>query len=148
MQGLSVRVFLGALELLMQAWGLGMPLAGRRQLGDRGESIPHCNSYTIRYEFRLPDGHIAQGNTTRVGDYFSPRHLTEGSPVQVHYVPGFPSLSEVQWHWATMVKHAIVAAVGGVLLHLAFRERLRPPSPAPQRAGGGAQRHAAGGTIQ
>lgn len=134
MQGLIGRVFLGTLGLLLLAWGVGMPLVAwlgaeapgkithvRRQLGDRGESIPNRYSYTISYEFRLPDGRLAQGTTSRVGDYFSPRYLTQGSPVKVRYVPGFPFMSEVQWHWAATVEHCIVAVAGGVLLHLAFR---------------------------
>ena len=134
MQGLIVRCFLGALGLMLLAWGLGMPLVAwlgaeapgtvthvRRQLGDRGEAIPNRYSYAISYEFRLPDGSLAQGSTYRVGDYFSPGKLAKGSAVQVRYLPGFPFVSEVQWHWAAAVEHGIVAAVGGVLLHLAAR---------------------------
>lgn len=134
MQGLSVRVFLGALGLLLLTWGLGMPLVAclgaeapgtithvRRQLGDRGEAIPNRYSYAISYEFLLPDGRLAQGSTYRVGDYFSPGTLAKGSAVRVRYLPGFPLISEVQWHWAAVVEYGIVAAVGGVLLHLATR---------------------------
>ena len=145
MQGLIVRFFLGALGLLLLAWGLGMPLVAwlgaeapgtithvRRQLGDRGEAIPNRYSYAITYKFRLPDGRIAQGSTYRVGDYFSPGKLAKGSAVQVRYLPGFPAISEVQWHWAAAVEHGIVAAVGGVLLHLAVRGG--PSRPRPRRA--------------
>ena len=145
------RLALALLGMVLLLWGLGMPLVAwlgaeapgtislvRRQLGDRGESIPNRYSYTISYEFRLPDGRLAQGNTSRVGDYFSPRYLTQGSSVQVRYVPGFPFISEVQWHWAAMVEHGIVAAVGGVLLYLAARggaDRHRPrrKKPGPPR---------------
>ena len=142
MQGLSVRLFLGALGLLLLVWGLGMPMVAwlgaeapgtithvRRQLGDRGEAIPNRYSYSISYEFRLPDGSLVQGSTYRVGDYFSPGKLAKGSAVQVRYLPGFPFISEMQWHWAAAVEHGIVAAAGGVLLHLAARgdqDRHRP----------------------
>lgn len=157
MQGLSVRLFLGALGLLLLAWGLGMPMVAwlgaeapgtithvRRQLGDRGEAIPNRYSYAISYEFRLPDGRIAQGSTYRVGDYFSPGKLAKGSAVQVRYLPGLPVISEVQWHWAAAVEHGIVAAVGGVLLHLAARggadrnkRRRKKPGSVRSRTPGG-----------
>ena len=145
------RLALALLGMVLLLWGLGMPLVAwlgaeapgtithvRRQLGDRGESIPNRYSYTISYEFRLPDGRLAQGNTSRVGDYFSLRFLTQARSVQVRYVPGFPFISEVQWHWAAMVEHGIVAAVGGVLLYLAARggaDRHRPrrKKPGPPR---------------
>lgn len=149
MQGLSGRVFLGVLGLLLLAWGLGMPLVAwrgaeapgtithvRRQLGDRGEAIPNRYFYTISYEFRLPDGSLAQGHTSRVGDYFSPRYLTQGSSVQVRYVPGFPFISEAQWHWAAVVEHAIVALVGAVLLRLALQRGTPRKQSRRKRAAG------------
>lgn len=148
MQGLIVRFFLGALGLMLLAWGLGMPMVAwlgaeapgtithvRRQLGDRGEAIPNRYAYAISYEFRLPDGSLAQGNTYRVGDYFSPGKLAKGSAVQVRYLPGFPFISEMQWHWAAVVEHGIVAAVGGLLLHLAARGDLNRHRPRRQKTG-------------
>ncbi len=148
MQAVIGRVFLGALGLLLLAWGLGMPLVAglgaeapgtithvRRQLGDRGEAIPNRYSYAISYEFRLPDGRLAQGSTYRVGDYFSPGLLTKGRAVQVRYLPGLPAISVVQWHWAAMLEHGVVAAVGGLLWHLAVRGRADRGKPRRKRPG-------------
>jgi hypothetical protein len=85
---MKTRVFLLLLGAVLVLWGAGLPMVlwlgaeapgtvtqVRRQLGDRGEAIPNRYTYTIAYEFRLPNGQMAQGHTQRVGDFFCPtRH--------------------------------------------------------------------------
>lgn len=128
------RVFLILLAAELLLWGVGMPLVAwfgpqaqgtithvRRQLGDRGEAIPNRYSYAIAYEFRLPDGRTAQGNTYRVGDYFSPRNMAVGNAVRVCYLPGLPWVSDIESHWAASWEHFIVAVVGAVLMVLGAR---------------------------
>lgn len=128
------RVFLTLLGAMLLLWGVGMPLVAwfgpeaqgtithvRRQLGDRGEAIPNRYSYAIAYEFRLPDGSTAQGNTYRIGDYFSPRNMAVGRVVRVRYLPGLPWVSDIQTHWAASWEHFVVAVVGAVLIVLALR---------------------------
>lgn len=147
-QPLSVgtRCFLATLGALLLAWGLGLPLVAalgarttgtvvevRRQLGDRGEALPNRYGYTIHYQFRTPDGRVVDGHTSRVGDYFSPREVTQGRSVQVRYWPRYPVISVVQWHWAAALEHGIVACVGGVLWYLATRRRA--PTPPRKRRG-------------
>ena len=128
------RIFLTLLGSVLLLWGVGMPLvtgfgteaAGtithvRRQLGDRGEAIPNRYAFAIAYEFRLSDGRTAQGYTQRVGDYFSPRNLAVGQAVRVHYLPGFPWVSNIDSQGAANWEHFTIAAVGGGLVFLAMR---------------------------
>ena len=100
---MKTRVFLLLLGAVLVLWGAGLPMVlwlgaeapgtvtqVRRQLGDRGEAIPNRYTYTIAYEFRLPNGQMAQGHTQRVGDFFAPRDMAVGKPVRVRYLPGAP----------------------------------------------------------
>lgn len=140
------RFFLTLLGTVLLLWGVGMPLVAwfgaeaqgtithvRRQLGDRGEAIPNRYSYAIAYEFRLPDGRAAHGNTYRVGDYFSPRNIAVGQAVRVRYLPGFSWVSDIQSHWAASWEHFIVAAVGAGLMVLAVRSPMDKGKPARSR---------------
>ena len=131
---MKTRVFLALLGSVLLLWGVGMPLVQwfgaeapgtitqvRRQLGDRGEAIPNRYTYTIAYEFRLPNGQTEQGHTQRVGDYFSPRDMAVGKVVRVRYVPALPWVSSISSHWKASLEHGIVAAVGVVPVALALR---------------------------
>jgi hypothetical protein len=100
-------------------------------VGDRGEAIPNRYTYTIAYEFRLPNGQMAQGHTQRVGDFFAPRDMAVGKPVRVRYLPGAPWLNEIPAaHWAAGLERAIVTVVGAGLVALAFGN----PRPCPAQA--------------
>jgi len=130
------RLGLGRLLLLLLAgmmvfWGLGMPLLAltgkpaegrvteiRRQLGDRGEAIPNRYTFQIAYQFSLPDGSVIQGNSQQVGDYFAPARFRVGQRVDVRYLPIFPWLNVADWQWRELFEHLVVAAVGGLLIHL------------------------------
>lgn len=134
MQSLTARIFGGALGVLLLAWGLGMPLVGlwgaeaagtvtqvRRYLGDRGEAVANRYSYAIAYEFGLPDGLRVQGHANRVGGFFSPSSLAQGSVVQVRYLPAFPSVHTLQGHWPQLLEQCLAATAGAVLLYLVAR---------------------------
>ena len=140
------RLFLTLLGAVLLLWGVGMPLVAwlgpeapgtithvRRQLGDRGEAIPNRYSYAIAYEFRLPDGSTVQGNTYRIGDYFSPRNMAVGRAVRVRYLPGLPWVSDIQTHWTASWEHFIVAVVGAVLMALAMRSPADKGKPTRNR---------------
>lgn len=140
---MKTRVFLLLLGAVLVLWGAGLPMVlwlgaeapgtvtqVRRQLGDRGEAIPNRYTYTIAYEFRLPNGQMAQGHTQRVGDFFAPRDMAVGKPVRVRYLPGAPWLNEIPAvHWAAGLERAIVIVVGAGLVALAFRQPKTMPGP-------------------
>ncbi|BBF91617.1 hypothetical protein BLTE_03020 [Blastochloris tepida] len=130
------RLALAALGILLVAWGLGMPLVAtfgaeaegrvthvRRQGGERGEAVPNRYTYAIAYEFRLPDGTLAEGVTQRVGDAFAPRLSEGGRPLKVRYLPSFPRISTLGWRWENAIENLIVAAVGSLLIVLPWRSR-------------------------
>ena len=129
------RLFLGTLGCIMLAWGVGMPAVAlfgeetrgritvvRRQLGDRGGAIPNRYTYVINYKFNLPDGTRVDGFTQRLGDYFSPKTLTQGRTVSVRYFPRLPWLNTIDWNWGATFEYIVVAMVGGLLIYLSRKK--------------------------
>ena len=125
----------GSWALALLAWGAGMPLLAllgsttegeithvRRQLGDRGEAIPNRYTYTISYQFHLPDGRAISGHSQRVGDYFSPKDMRVGKKVEVRYLAAFPWISQIEWSWGALIEYLLVGSTGVALLVLIRRK--------------------------
>ena len=132
------RCLVVVLAVMMVAWGLGMPLLAltgasaegkvtdiRRQLGDRGESVPNRYTFQVVYRFSLPDGSVVRGSRQKVGDYFSPRYFRVGQKVNVRYLAVFPVINIVDWRWFDLFEYLTVALVGGVLFYLQVFQRSR-----------------------
>lgn len=105
----------------MLLWGLAMPLVAilgdqaegkftsvRRQLGDRGESIPNRYTYLFSFTFTLPDGTRVEGHSQRLGDYFSPEGVSIGKRVDVRYCGFFPQISSIGWITAALIDAAVL----------------------------------------
>ena len=126
------RLLLFSVGLLLLLYGVVTPLlpylgqrtqgeitSVRRELGDRQDPMPNSYSYSVGYEFALPDGQVVHGNTKVIGSSFS-AGIPKGK-AGVYYLPAFPYLNALERDTRPdMGKIAIVAA-GALLCLAAFR---------------------------
>ncbi len=100
MKNLAAQALLFLIGTAFILYGLVMPLlpyAGeraaaeittvRRELGDRQDPLPNRYSWSVGYEFTLPDGTVVHGNTKVIGSSFSAG--TPGPPSRTN-LPALP----------------------------------------------------------
>lgn len=138
-------VILGSMFLLYGTlipllWVVGERTTGqvtvvRRELGERDEAIRNRFSYSVGYEFTLPDGTIVYGNTKTIGNSYN-AGIALG-PAPVRYLKIFPHLNALEEDTRFSIGTALIIAVGILLLVIALRKpkpragasRLKKKSP-------------------
>ncbi|MBP9943422.1 MAG: hypothetical protein KBF11_02610 [Desulfomicrobium sp.] len=127
------RIIVFAVGLLLALYGAVMPLLPyigarasgeitviRRELGDRQDPMPNRYSYSVGYEFPLPDGRIVFGNTKTIGSATS-AGMSKGAS-GVYYLPALPYVNALEIDTRFDVgKIALLAA--GIFLCLASGTR-------------------------
>jgi len=104
---LAPRIVLGFVGLLLALYGTVIPLLPlvgaravgeitviRRELGDRQDPVANRYSYSVGYEFALPDGQIIPGNTKVIGSAVS-AGISKGRNA-VFYLPALPSVNALE----------------------------------------------------
>ena len=126
---LAFRIILGAVGLLLEIYGSFIPLlpmigaraAGeitviRRELGDQQNPVANRYSYSVGYEFPLPDGRIVFGNTKTIGSATS-AGMAKGKS-GVYYLPALPYVNALEKD-ARFDLGKIVLLAAGIFLCLA-----------------------------
>ncbi len=101
------RIIVFAVGVLLALYGAVMPLLPfigarasgeitviRRELGDRQDPMPNRYSYSVGYEFSLPDGRIVSGTTKTIGSATS-AGMSKGKS-GVYYLPGLPYVNALE----------------------------------------------------
>jgi hypothetical protein len=101
------RIILCVAGLLLALYGTLIPLLPligaratgeitviRRELGDRQDPVANRYSYSVGYEFTLPDGRIIPGNTKVIGSAVS-AGISKGSSA-VFYLPAQPYVNALE----------------------------------------------------
>ena len=127
------RLLLFSVGLLLLLYGLVTPLLPyigqrtqgevtsiRRELGDRQDPMPNRYSYSVGYEFRLPDGRVVHGNTKVIGSSFS-AGLPKGK-AGVYYLPAFPYLNALERDTSPDMGKVVILAAGALLCLAACRK--------------------------
>ena len=120
------RVVVFVVGLLLTFYGTVIPLLPfigarasgeitviRRELGDRQDPRPNRYSYSVGYEFPLPDGRIIAGNTKTIGSATSAGMSTGRSGV--YYLPALPYVNALEKD-ATFDFGKIALLAAGILL--------------------------------
>ncbi len=123
------RITVFAVGLLLALYGALMPLLPfigarangeitviRRELGDRQDPLPNRYSYSVGYEFPLPDGRIISGNTKTIGSATS-AGVVKGTS-GVYYLPALPYVNALEKD-ARFDLGKIVLLAAGIFLCLA-----------------------------
>lgn len=127
------RLLLLSVGLLLLLYGLVMPLLPyigqrtqgeitsiRRELGDRQDPMANRYSYSVGYEFALPDGKVVYGNTKVIGSSFS-AGLPKGK-AGVYYLPAFPYVNALERDTRPDMGKIAILAAGALLCLAAFRK--------------------------
>lgn len=101
------RIIVFVVGLLLTLYGAVVPLLPyigarasgeitviRRELGDRQDPMPNRYSYSVGYEFPLPDGRIIFGNTKTIGSAMS-AGMSKGRS-GVYYLPALPYVNALE----------------------------------------------------
>ncbi len=142
MKQLATRIFLLLLGVVLAGYAVLAPALRfvgtravgtvtevRRQGGERNTAVRNQYDYGVGYHFTLPDGRRIEGAATVVGDSVGPG-VAKG-PTTVRYLAAWPRVNLLEAHARFSAGHAILLAVGAVLLVLAFK----PQRPHPARRG-------------
>lgn len=126
------RLILGFVGLLLALYGFLMPMLGfigerttgevtvvRRELGDRRDPKANRYSWSVGFEFTLPDGRIIGGNTKTIGDAQS-SGIAMG-PHPVRYLADFPHLNALEKDTRLDAGNIIMFALGIGLCTIAIR---------------------------
>jgi len=140
---LSGRIFLLAAGLLLLLYGAVTPLLPfigerasgeittvRRELGERADPLPNRYSYSVGYEFSLPDGRVIHGNTKIIGSSFN-SGMAKGK-AGVLYLPGLPWVNTLERETRLDAGKIDLLAAGAVLCFMAFRKRANS-GPTPRK---------------
>jgi hypothetical protein len=125
---------LGTVGVLLSLYACLMPLLGwvgertmgqitvlRRELGDRQDPLPNRYSWSIGFEFHLPDGRLISGNSKSIGDAQS-AGIAKG-PQPVRYLAVFPHLNALERDTHPDLGKLVLLVVGIGLCALAFKLR-------------------------
>lgn len=127
------RIFLLAAGLLLLLYGAVTPLLPfigqrasgeittvRRELGERSDPLPNRYSYSVGYEFTLPDGRVIHGNTKVIGSSFN-SGIAKGK-AGVLYLPGLPWVNALERETRFDAGKIAILAAGAFLCFMAFRQ--------------------------
>lgn len=133
---LAPRIILGVVGLLLALYGILIPLlpligaraAGeitviRRELGDRQDPVANRYSYSVGYEFALPDGRIIPGNTKTIGSAVS-SGISKGKSA-VFYLPALPYVNALERDTRFDLGKVAILAAGTFLCFVAFRRKTK-----------------------
>jgi hypothetical protein len=95
----------------------------RRELGDRQDPRPNRYSYSVGYEFPLPDGRIIAGNTKIIGSATS-AGMSKGRS-GVYYLPALPYLNALEKDAAFDFGKIALLAAGILLCFASSRGRVK-----------------------
>lgn len=95
----------------------------RRELGDRQDPVANSYSYSIGYEFPLPDGRIIPGNTKTIGTAIS-AGISKGRS-GVYYLPALPYLNALERDARFDLGKFVILAAGIFLCVASLRGRIR-----------------------
>jgi hypothetical protein len=132
----AARIILGVVGLLLALYGTLIPLlpligaraAGeitviRRELGDRQDPVANRYSYSVGYEFALPDGRIIPGNTKVIGSAVSAGISKGSSPV--FYLPALPYVNALERDTRFDLGKVAILAAGVFLCFAAVTRRTK-----------------------
>lgn len=91
----------------------------RRELGDRQDPLPNRYSWSVGYEFALPDGTVVHGNTKVIGSSYS-AGIAKG-PAVAHYLPALPWVNALERDTRPDMGKAVVVAAGALLCFVAVK---------------------------
>ena len=127
---------LGVVGLLLALYGTLIPLlpligaraAGeitviRRELGDRQDPVANRYSYSVGYEFALPDGRIIPGNTKTIGSAVS-SGISKGKSA-VFYLPALPYVNALERDTHFDLGKVAILAAGTFLCFVAVRRKTK-----------------------
>jgi len=92
----------------------------RRELSSTGSGIPNRYLYSIGYEFRLPDGHMASGTAKRFGNAYT-AGISRG-PADVWFLRIFPYVNALDCDAGPSWDKGFMAAAGILLLAIPTRK--------------------------
>lgn len=134
---LAGRWLLGVVGSLLILYALIMPLLTvvgekttgeitvvRRELGDRRDPKANRYSYSVGFEFALPDGRIISGNTKVIGSA-NVAGISKG-PAAVRYLAIFPYINALEKDTHADIGKLAIFAAGSLLCWVAF---FSPPQP-------------------
>ncbi|SMC35100.1 hypothetical protein [Sporomusa malonica] len=123
-----MRIFitlLGAAFMLQAVGSVVLGLSGertlavitaiRRELGERGESVPNRYTYIISYTFTTPDGQVVDASTRRIGSSVYVK-ATGQQQVPVRYFQQLPVFNQLEQDTRLSWGSAILLAAGVFLV--------------------------------
>ena len=133
---LAPQIILGVVGLLLTLYGILIPLlpligaraAGeitviRRELGDRQDPVANSYSYSVGYEFALPDGRIIPGNTKTIGSAVS-SDISKGKSA-VFYLPALPYVNALERDTRFDLGKVAILAAGALLCFVAVTRKMK-----------------------
>ena len=127
---------LGVVGLLLVLYGTLIPLLPligaradgeitvvRRELGDRQDPVANRYSYSVGYEFALPDGRIIPGNTKTIGSAVS-SGISKGKSA-VFYLPALPYVNALERDTRFDLGKVAILAAGALLCFVAVTRKTK-----------------------
>ena len=127
---------LGVVGLLLVLYGTLIPLLPligaradgeitvvRRELGDRQDPVANRYSYSVGYEFALPDGRIIPGNTKTIGSAVS-SGISKGKSA-VFYLPALPYVNALERDTRFDLGKVAILAAGALLCFVAVTRKMK-----------------------
>lgn len=127
---------LGVVGLLLALYGTLIPLLPligaqavgeitviRRELGDRQDPVANSYSYSVGYEFALPDGRIIPGNTKTIGSAVS-SGISKGKN-DVFYLPALPYVNALERDTRFDLGKVAILAAGALLCFVAVTRKTK-----------------------
>jgi hypothetical protein len=130
------RIIVFVVGLLLALYGAIIPLLPvigarasgeitvvRRELGDRQAPVANSYSYSVGFEFALPDGRVIPGNTKTIGTAMS-AGISKGQSA-VFYLPALPYVNTLERDARFDLGKVAILAAGLFLCFAAIRRRIR-----------------------
>jgi hypothetical protein len=130
------RIIVFAVGLLLTLYGAIIPLLPvvgarasgeitviRRELGDRQAPVANSYSYSVGFEFTLPDGRVIPGNTKTIGTAMS-AGISKGRSA-VFYLPALPYVNALERDARFDLGKVAILAAGLFLCFAAFKRKIR-----------------------
>jgi hypothetical protein len=130
------RIIVFVVGLLLTLYGTVIPLLPligarasgeitviRRELGDRQAPVANSYSYSVGFEFTLPDGRVIPGNTKTIGTAMS-AGISKGASA-VFYLPALPYINALERDVRFGLGKVAILAAGLFLCFAAFRRKVR-----------------------
>jgi hypothetical protein len=130
------RIIVFVVGLLLALYGAIIPLLPvigartsgeitvvRRELGDRQAPVANSYSYSVGFEFALPDGRVIPGNTKTIGTAMS-AGISKGQSA-VFYLPALPYVNALERDARFDLGKVAILAAGLFLCFAAIRRRIR-----------------------